>query len=75
MTEPKTNRWLRTRVPGKLGILIAALVALVAGYEFYVFIANSSVLYLVFAVLIFALAGWSLAAAVTKLRQEPASER
>jgi hypothetical protein len=75
MTEPKTNRWLRTRVPGKLGILIAALVALVAGYEFYVFIAGGSVLFLVFAVLVFALAGWSFAAAVAKLRHERAGEK
>jgi hypothetical protein len=75
MTEPTTNRWLRTRVPGKLGIVIAMLVALVAGYEFYVFIASGSVLFLVFAVLVFALAGWSFAAAVTKVRQERAGEK
>jgi hypothetical protein len=75
MTEPKTNRWLRTRVPGKLGILIAVLVAFVGGYEFYVFMASGSVAFLVFAVLIFALAGWSFAAAVTKLRHERAGEK
>jgi hypothetical protein len=74
MTEPKTSRWLRTRVPGKLGIVIAVLVALVAGYEFYVFIASGSALFLVAAILIFALAGWSFAAAVTKLRHERASK-
>jgi hypothetical protein len=75
MTEPKTNRWLRTRVPGKLGILIAVLVALVAGYEFYVFTASGSVPFLVVAILIFAVAGWSFAAAVTKLRHERAGKK
>jgi hypothetical protein len=75
MSEPNTNRWLRTRVPGKLGILIAVLVAFIAGYQFYVFLATGSILFLVFALPLFALAGWSFAAAVTKLRQERADDK
>jgi hypothetical protein len=70
MTEPTTKPWLRTRVPGKLGILLSVLVAFVAGVPLSVYISGGSVVYLILAVLVFALAGWSFAAAVTKLRQE-----
>ena len=73
MTDPKSQRWLRTRVPSKLGILIAVLVALLAGYEFYVFLASSSVLFLVFALLLFALSGVCVAGAMIKRRQEGAA--
>jgi hypothetical protein len=76
VTEPTTNRWwLQTRVPGKLGILLSVLGAFIAGYELYVFIAGGPVLFLVAAMLIYALAGWSFAASVTKLRQERASSK
>ena len=73
MTEPTTNRWLQTRVPGKLGILISVLTAFVAGFQLNVFMAGGNILFLVFAVLIFALAGWSFAASVAKLRQDRAN--
>ena len=76
MTEPTTNRWwLQTRVPGKLGILLSALGAFVAGVPLSVFIGGGNVLFLVFAVLLFAAVGWSFAASVTKLRQERASSK
>jgi hypothetical protein len=70
MTEPTTNRWLQTRVPGKFGILLSVLGAFVAGVPPSVFIGGGNVLFLVFAVLLFAAVGWSFAASVTKLRQE-----
>lgn len=75
MNEPTTNRWLQTRVPGKLGILLSVLTAFVAGFVQSVFIAGGSVLFLLSAVLIFALAGWSFVASVIKLRQERNSQK
>jgi hypothetical protein len=76
VTEPTTNRWwLRTRVPGKLGIVLSVLGAFVAGVPLSVFIGGGNVLFLVFAVLLFAAVGWSFAASVTKLRQERASSK
>lgn len=76
MTEPTTNRWwLQTRVPGKFGILLSVLGAFVAGVPLSVFIGGGNVLFLVFAVLLFAAVGWSFAASVTKLRQERASSK
>jgi hypothetical protein len=75
VTEPTTNRWLQTRVPGRFGILLTVLGAFVAGVPLYVFITGGHVLFLVLAVLIFALVGWSFAASVTKLRQERASSK
>jgi hypothetical protein len=70
MTEPTTNRWLQTRVSGKFGILLSVLGAFVAGVPLSAFIGGGNVLFLVFAVLLFAAVGWSFAASVTKLRQE-----
>lgn len=71
MKEPSTNRrWLHTRVPGKLGILLSILCAFIAGFGIYAFIAYGSVLFLIWGLLIYALAGWSFAASVHKLRQE-----
>jgi hypothetical protein len=70
MTEPTTNRWLQTRVPGTFGILLSVLGAFVAGVPLSVFIGGGNVLFLVFAVLLFAAVGWSFAASVTRLRQE-----
>jgi hypothetical protein len=42
MTEPTTNRWLQTRVPGKFGILLSVLGAFVAGVPLSVFIGGGN---------------------------------
>ncbi|GAC1405269.1 MAG: hypothetical protein NVS4B6_24950 [Mycobacterium sp.] len=76
MTEPSTNRrWLQTRVPGKLGILLSVLTAFIAGIGLYLFLAYGSIVFLIWGLLIFGLAGWTFAASVTKLRRERARSK
>jgi hypothetical protein len=74
MSRPMAKRWMQTRVPPKLGVLISLLTAFVAGFSLNIFLSGGHVLFVVFAVLIFALAGWSFAASVTKLRAERESK-
>jgi hypothetical protein len=75
MKEPSSNRWLQTRVPGKLGVVLSILFAFIAGFGLYAFIAHGSVLFLIWGLLLFACAGVSFAASVIKLRQERADPK
>lgn len=75
MTEPTTNRWLQTRMPGKVGILMSILTAFVAGTQLFAFMTGGNALFLVAALVIFALFGWSFASSVTKLRRERAASQ
>jgi hypothetical protein len=68
----RNNRWLNTRVPGRLGVVIAFLGAVFAGFEFWAYTATGGIIFLITALLIFALAGWAFAASVRKLRYERA---
>jgi hypothetical protein len=59
-------------VPGKVGVAISVLTALVAGIPVGLFYFGGSVWFLVMSLPIFALAGGAFPASVIKLRQERA---
>jgi hypothetical protein len=71
MSEPATNRWLRTRVPGKVGIVLSVLIATCAAtFAITAMSSGGTMWFLAMSLPVFALACWSLAASVIKLREE-----